>query len=243
MTGKTAGVIGGSNGFGRGIVTALHAQGMRIIAIAKNKEHLDTLKNDLKGTICGNVTDPVLAARVIEEEKPHVLVLNAGARGINRPTRLHTWETFSTQYEVDLKSAFYWVREALNSPLDNGSTIILGSSGAALRPMFVNAAYAAAKAAIWAFALGVAGEAEQFGIRVHCLLPIMAAESEVGSQALRDFSKYTGVPVEKIIEQKDMKPFVTPEIVGNAVVKILTDPTKSSTVGFRITGTEVIPVR
>jgi NAD(P)-dependent dehydrogenase (short-subunit alcohol dehydrogenase family) len=193
-------------------------------------------------TISGDVTDAVLAARVVARRRPTVLVLNAGARGISRPTRLHTWDTFSVQLDVDLKSCFTWTREALLLPLDRGSAIFLGSSGAALRPVFVNAGYAAAKAAIWAFAQGVSGEAKQLGIRVHCLLPMMAPHSEVGREALEDFSKYMDLPVDKIIEQKGMLPAVTPEFIGRAVVNILNDPEMANSVGFRISGAGAQPI-
>ncbi|SDN81109.1 SDR family oxidoreductase [Afipia sp. GAS231] len=246
LQGKTAVVTGGSRGFGRGIVESLAAEGMRVVAIARNEDGLAALKREVKGDIAtasGDVTDAIFAARVIEREKPDVLVLNAGARGLNRPTRLHSWETFSTQLNVDVKSAFIWTREALMLPLPKGSAIIVGSSGAALRPMFVNASYAAAKSALWAFAQGVAGEAQQSGIRVHCLLPVMAPDSEVGREALKDFSKYTGMAVEKIIEDKGMKPPVTPAIVGKAVVEILTDPVNAEIVGFRITGAGLHPIK
>jgi NAD(P)-dependent dehydrogenase (short-subunit alcohol dehydrogenase family) len=246
LDGKTAVVTGGSRGFGRGIVESLAAEGMRIVAIARSEEGLGALTREVKGnisTLRGDVTDAVFAGRVIERERPDVLVLNAGARGLNRPTRLHSWETFSTQLNVDVKSAFIWTREALMLPLAKGSAIVVGSSGAALRPMFVNASYAAAKSALWAFSQGVAGEAQQLGIRVHCLLPVMAPESEVGREALKDFSKYTGVAVDKIIEDKGMNPPVTPAIVGAAVVGILTDPANAETVGFRITGSGLHPIK
>src|SRR5262249_47415396 len=95
---------------------------------------------------------------------------------------------------------------------------------------------------LWAFAQGVAGEAQPLGIRVHCLLPIMAPETEVGREALRDFSRHMGVPEAAIIEQKGMKPFVTPQIVARAVIDILSDPGKASEVGFRVSGSGVQPM-
>ena len=244
-SGKTAVVTGGSKGFGRGIVEALAAQGMRVVAIARGEAELERLRREVSGeveTVAGDATDPVLAARVIAGSSPDVLVLNAGARGITRPTRFHTWETFALQLEKDYRSVFYWVREALLLPLAKGSVIVIGSSGAALRPVAVNASYAAAKAAIWAFARGVAGEAQALGIRVHCLLPVLSAATDLGREALGDFSRWLGMPEDAIAEQKGMKPFVTPAVMGEAVVSLLTDPAREKDVGFRVTGRGIEPV-
>jgi NAD(P)-dependent dehydrogenase (short-subunit alcohol dehydrogenase family) len=142
----------------------------------------------------------------------------------------------------DLRGIFNWVRKALVLPLDTGSTIVVGSSGAALRPVAVNASYAAAKAAIWVFARGVAEEAASMGIRLHCLLPVLSPQTELGHDALRDFSRYAGVSEDSIIEQKKLKPFITPAIMGSAVVSILTDPSRSKVVSFTVTGEGLQPI-
>jgi NAD(P)-dependent dehydrogenase (short-subunit alcohol dehydrogenase family) len=245
LRGKNAVVTGGSRGFGRGIVEALAAEGVRVVAIARSSGPLEELKKEIRGeieTVVGDATDPILAARIIANVRPEILVLNAGARGISRPTRYHTWETFSLQVQSDLRGTFNWIREALVLPLERGSTIFVGSSGAALRPVAANASYAAAKAAMWVFARGVADEAKSMGIRVHCLLPVLSPETELGHEALRDFSRYAGVSEDVIIAEKAMKPFVTPAIMGSAVINILTDPTKDDDVSFRVTGQGIQPI-
>ena len=93
---QTAVVTGGSRGFGRGIVEALAGAGMRVVAVARDPGALAALAREVKGrveTVAADATDPVTAARVIDRERPRVL--NAGATGPHRPTRLQTWETFS----------------------------------------------------------------------------------------------------------------------------------------------------
>jgi len=94
---QTAVVTGGSRGFGRGIVEALAGAGMRVVAVARDPGALAALAREVKGrveTVAADATDPVTAARVIDRERPRVLVLNAGATGPPRPMRLQTWETF-----------------------------------------------------------------------------------------------------------------------------------------------------
>ena len=117
---QTAVVTGGSRGFGRGIVEALAGAGMRVVAVARDPGGLAALAREVKGrveTVAGDATDPVTAARVIDRERPRVLVLNAGATGPHRPTRLQTWETFSVFWQTDVRSAFLWLREALDATI------------------------------------------------------------------------------------------------------------------------------
>jgi NAD(P)-dependent dehydrogenase (short-subunit alcohol dehydrogenase family) len=245
LTGKTAIVTGGSRGFGRGVVEALAAEGMQVTAVARGKEQLAAMKADMKGevdTVTADVTDAIVAARIIERVRPFVLVLNAGANGISRPTRFHTWETFAKHIEVDVKGTFTWAREALLLPLDKGSTIFVESSGAALAASPVLGGYAAAKAALWAFARCLAEEGRALGLRVHCLFPSLTPETELGREGIRDFARFLGLSEAAIIEKRGLSPPLTPAILGRAVVSILTDPKAAGEVGFRITATQVAPL-
>ena len=173
--------------------------------------------------------------RVIDRERPRVLVLNAGATGPHRPTRLQTWETFSVFWQTDVRSAFLLVREALALPLERGSTIFIGSSTAAWSSQPLIAGYATAKAALWEFARCVAPEAASLGLRVHCLLPVLTRETAMGRDAVAAFARWMRVGEADIARQMGLDPPLTPAIVGAAVVRILTDPGCAGEVGFRIT--------
>ena len=59
-----------------------------------------------------------------------------------------TWDNFSTNWNVDVRQTFNFVREALGTPLDPGSVVISLSSGAALRGSPLSGGYAGAKATI-----------------------------------------------------------------------------------------------
>lgn len=245
LSGKTAVVTGGSRGYGKGIVEALASQGMRVIVVARREDSLAALKREVSGnitTIAGNITDPLLAARVLAENCPDVLVLNAGARGISRPTRFQTWESFSVQIETDLKGTFLWAREALLLPLKEDSTIFIGSSGAAMASQRLIAGYAAAKAAQWAFARCLADEGKALGLHVHCLLPIMSAETEMGKEGMQDFARHFSEEEMASRRNSDQGKVLTPSFLGRAVLDILGRPTNSTSVGFVVTGSEIQPM-
>ena len=132
---STALVTGASRGFGRAIASALHAEGAQVVAVARHAEPLSSLRDELGDRltpVVADVADPVVAGALIEQHRPDALVLNAGAAPLLRPLQHHTWETFSRTWDVDVRQAFHWIREALLLPLRPGSTVVALSSGAAV---------------------------------------------------------------------------------------------------------------
>ena len=65
QTSSTALVTGASRGFGRAIVSALHAQGIKVVAVARDAKLLGTHSTSSSGarltTVVADVTDPVVA--------------------------------------------------------------------------------------------------------------------------------------------------------------------------------------
>ena len=123
QTTSTALVTGASRGFGRAIASALHAQGVNVVAVARNIESLASLRHELGERltpVVADVVDPVVAGTLIEQYRPDTLVLNAGAAPLMRPVQHQTWESFNRSWEVDVRHAFHWIREALLLPLRPG---------------------------------------------------------------------------------------------------------------------------
>src|SRR6201999_3881282 len=83
---------------------------------------------------------------LLDQYDPEVLVLVAGASPLPRPLQHHTWETFSANWNSDVRIAFHWLREALLKPLRPGSRVVVISSGAALAGSPLSGGYAGAKA-------------------------------------------------------------------------------------------------
>jgi NAD(P)-dependent dehydrogenase (short-subunit alcohol dehydrogenase family) len=193
--------------------------------VARNAELLDSLRHEPGGTpttVVADAADPVVAGRLIEQYRPRTLVLNAGAAPLPRPLQLHTWDTFSRPWDVDVKHAFHWIREALLLPLRPGSTVIAMSSGAAVAGSPLSGGYAGAKATI-RFITGYAAEESEragLGIRFISLLPRLTSSTDLGSQAVAAYARRDGVTVDEYLER--FGPTLTPPDVGKAVVDLVT---------------------
>jgi len=227
MTQTTALVTGASQGFGRGIAIALAQAGTHVVGVARDAGRLADLHGQLGDAltpVTADAADPVVAGELIDTYHPRVLVLNAGARPLARPLHHHTWETFSRNWDVDVRQAFGWIREALLRPLEEGSVVIAFSSGAALRGSPVSGGYAGAKATI-RFLAGYAAEEsarEGLGIRFFSVLPQLTPATATGSAGVAAYAARAGVDVATFLA--DRGPALTPEQVGASVTELALRP-------------------
>ncbi len=197
-TGSTALVTGASRGFGRAIATALHAGGADVVAVARNGELLASLRDELGDritTVVADAADPVVAGTLVDDYRPGTLVLNAGTPPLSRPLQQQTWETFSRPWEVDVRQAFNWIREALLLPLEPGSTVVAMSSGAAVVGSPLSGGYAGAKATIRFITSYAADESERagLGIRFISLLPRLTPATDLGAKAAAAYARRAGL--------------------------------------------------
>ena len=187
---QTAVVVGGSGGFGRGIIQALAANSMRVVALARDAGRLEAAAREAGVEhMTGDATEETTAARTLQELRPNLVVLCAGARPLLRPLHLHTWETFALNWEVDTKATFVWLRNALLAPMKPGSHIVIVSSGAAIHGSVLSGGYAGAKRTQWFMAKYASLEAERnkLGLRIQCLLP-MLSQNGMGPAAIATLS-------------------------------------------------------
>src|SRR5438552_459833 len=100
-------ITGGSRGLGLGVVEALVAHQANVTVVARDSARLTELKARLGVSIIpGDATDPVFADSVLREVRPSVLVLNAGAAPTMAPLHAQTWESFSKNWNTDVKATF-----------------------------------------------------------------------------------------------------------------------------------------
>jgi NAD(P)-dependent dehydrogenase (short-subunit alcohol dehydrogenase family) len=226
LAGTTAVVTGASRGFGRAIAGALVGAGVRVVGVARDRAALEQVRDELGDgfvPVAGDAAGAWLAGRVLDDHRPRTLVLNAGADPLTRPIHRHTWESFGAAWEVDVKQAFHWVREALLQPLPAGSTVVSVSSGAALAGSPLSGGYSGAKATVRFVSQYAAAESALagLGIRFVALLPKLTPVTTLGGNGVRAYADRQGVDVPTFLE--GLGPVLSIEEVSAAVLGLVAD--------------------
>jgi NAD(P)-dependent dehydrogenase (short-subunit alcohol dehydrogenase family) len=227
LSGTTALVTGATRGFGRSIAVALHGAGADVVAVARNPEQLDRLQAELGGSlrvVAADAADAGVAGTLVQRYRPKTLVLNAGAPPLMRPIQDQTWETFSRNWNVDVRQAFHWLRKALLAPLAPGSTVITMSSGAALFGSPLSGGYAGAKAAI-RFITGYAAEESEragLGLRFVSVLPKLTPTTDLGAMAAAAYAERDGIDADELARR------LGPSLNGDQVGKHIADLVSST---------------
>src|SRR5215469_6289153 len=126
LNGATVVVTGASRGFGRATAVALADSGAQVVGVARHRGGLEELQRELGDALTcetGDVADPELPARLLGTYRPAAVVLNAGATPVIAPLDEHDRDTFSVNWNVDVRQAFHFVQQALRTPPPNGGVV------------------------------------------------------------------------------------------------------------------------
>ncbi len=218
-------VVGASRGLGRGIATAFAHAGAPVVAVARTATGLASETAGEGGeSITAEVadaTDATVAGRLLDRHQPSVLVLVAGASPLMRPLQQHTWETFSVNWQTDVRIAFHWLREALLKPLRPGSRVVVISSGAALAGSPLTGGYAGAKATQRFMTQYAQDESDRAGLGVTftAVLPRITPLTDLGRPAVQAYAARSGQSEEEYLRQFGEP--LTPELAGDAVLQLV----------------------
>jgi NAD(P)-dependent dehydrogenase (short-subunit alcohol dehydrogenase family) len=224
LSGSTALVTGASRGFGRGVAIALAGAGANVVGVARDRaalEEVRALVGDRFTPVAADAADPNVAGMLIDAYHPRVLVLAAGVAPLSRPLHRQTWETFSSNWNMDVRQVFHWLREALLRPLEPGSVVVAFSSGAALFGSPLSGGYAGSKATIRFISGYAADESKRagLGIRFISVLPQLTPATGLGAAAVAAYAERQGMDVASYRES--LGPVLTPEQVGKSVLDLI----------------------
>ncbi|MPZ82290.1 MAG: SDR family NAD(P)-dependent oxidoreductase [Actinophytocola sp.] len=238
LSGRTTIVVGASRGLGHGIATAFAEAGAPVVAVSRTVAAFPEPANG-SGTIQPEVVDAgdaTVAGSLLDRYEPAAIILVAGASPHMRPLQHQTWETFSVNWQTDVRIAFHWLREALLTPLRPGGKVVVISSGAALAGSPLSGGYAGAKAT-QRFITGYAqDEAERAGLDITftAVLPRFAPLTGVGRPAVQAYAARAGLSVEDFLAQQG--PLVTPETAGTSLVELVQEDSADIAPAYVLTG-------
>jgi NAD(P)-dependent dehydrogenase (short-subunit alcohol dehydrogenase family) len=238
LSGRTTIVVGASRGLGRGIATAFAEAGAPVVAVSRTAAAFAEPANGA-GTLQPEVADAgdaTVAGSLLDRYEPEAVILVAGASPSMRPLQHQTWETFSVNWQTDVRIAFHWLREALLKPLRPGSRVVVISSGAALAGSPLSGGYAGAKAT-QRFITGYAQEeAKRAGLDITftAVLPRITPVTDLGRPAVEAYAARAGQSVEEYLQQ--LGPLVTPEIAGTALVELVQADAATVAPAYLLTG-------
>ncbi|GAA3918920.1 SDR family oxidoreductase [Actinoplanes auranticolor] len=206
----TAIVTGAGRGFGRAIATALTATGRHVVGVSRTRAADAPYE-----TVTADAADPDVAAALIQQHRPRVLVPNAGVVPAMGPVDALSWAEFERNWQVDTRHVFEWTKAALRLPLEPGSIVVAMSSGAALRGSPVSGGYAGAKAAIRFIATYGADESRrELGLRFATVMPPLTPATELGRAGVAGYAARNGT-------EPDYRVTLTAEQVAQHVLGVI----------------------
>lgn len=230
LNGATVVVTGASRGFGRATAVALAESGAQVVGVARHRGGLAELQRELGDALScetGDVADPELPARLFGTYRPAAVVLNAAATPVIAPLDEHDWDTFSVNWNVDVRQAFHFVQQALRTPPPNGGVVVTMSSGAALAGSPVSGGYAGAKATVRFISAYAAEEAARrtIPVRFVSILPHIT-NFGTGRLGVRAYAARAGITEEECIERAGAT--AAPDQVARHVVDVIADGSYSA---------------
>lgn len=222
LNNKVAVITGGNSGIGLATAQAFIHEGAKVTIFGRNAQTLDEAVKTLGEkaiAVRGDVTNWNDLETLFTTTKNtfgnlDVLFINAGLAQF-APIEATSEELFDHIMDVDFKGAYFTIQKALPY-LNNGTSIILTTSGTNAIGMPGTSVYAASKAALRSLARTLSAELVGRGIRVNAVSPGPIATPIYGRMGMSQ-EQVEGLG-QSIIQQVPMQRFGQAEEVAKAVL-------------------------
>ena len=177
LAGKVALISGGTSGIGAATARLFQSEGATVIVTGSSQASADNAKAALPGieVLVSDAGDAAAARALVDQVKAkhgHIDVLFVNA-GIARfaPIEAIDEAFFDSQFDVNVKGAFFLLKHATPAIPDGGAIILTASVAGAGGGLGGGTVYGATKAALRSFGRTFARELAPRGIRVNTISP------------------------------------------------------------------------
>ncbi len=176
LDGKIALITGGTTGIGAATAKLFQVEGAKVIVTGSNPATLEKARAELSGieVIASDAGDIKATKMLVDEVKDRygridVLFVNAGIAKF-APNHMVDEVFFDALFNINVRGAYFIIKNAAAVMPDGGSIILTGSIAASTGTPNVGV-YAATKAALRSFGRTFAAELAPRGIRVNTISP------------------------------------------------------------------------
>ena len=216
LSGRTAVVTGGIQGFGLAVVERLSKSGAKIAIWENDKKLLDdfsAVENVFK--VLTDVSDPKSVENAVNETVDNfgsinILVNNAGIAGPNYKTWEYPNNEWQKVIDIDLTGVFYCCKYVVPNMIKNNYGRIVNVASIAGKEGNPNAMpYSAAKAGVIAITKSLGKELADKNIAVNCVTPA-AAKTRIFDQISQEHIDYmlSKIPRNRFLKVEELASMV-----------------------------------
>lgn len=234
LNGKRVVVTGGSEGLGLAMVEALVRSGAHVTALARDRPKLAAAERVGAAVVAADATDATIMNKIVADEEPDILILNAGARLPMKPIDEQSWSEFSATWNTDVKAGLVGIHAALRTPMTPGGRVLIMSSGASMvlsvpyiQPdsLRLSGGYVGAKRMLWFMAHSANAVSREHGLGLHFQVLVpgqLVSDTKLGHQVATAYAEIEGVSAEEHVIGR-YGSILRPAEVGLRVAELLAD--------------------
>jgi NAD(P)-dependent dehydrogenase (short-subunit alcohol dehydrogenase family) len=217
LTDKVSIVTGGTSGLGKATALALASQGAKVVVSGRREAEGEAVVAKIKSSggealfLKADVSREDDVRQLFETTKTHygkvdIAFLNSGVFAFS-PLKDQTSEELARQLDINVKGVYYGIKYAAQH-LGQGGSIIVNSSGVAVKGLANATAYSSTKGAVNAIVRSASVELAGAGIRVNAVAPgpiwTEGAEVLMGSRENFEGAMATMVPLGRVGEAHEI---------------------------------------